>query len=222
MEKFLLTLLGLLMMTNASALEYQYDPLVREGKVWVECQLKPTNKVDYLTYYQFKGTTTINGVEYKNLYATKNTKNITDEDIPIAFMYEANKKVYAILNGLAYGEDYQWGVDGNFVHIYGCQLVNITIGKYIMYDFNNYFNPYTTHFDYYSMNNSLTTNQMQIGDHLANYFSFISFYYAPPGSMYCSIAEGIGPLYKAFINILYSIIKILLLSTKIIFASLLS
>ena len=54
MEKFLLTLLGLLMMTNASALEYQYDPLVREGKVWVECQLKPTNKVDYLTYYQFK------------------------------------------------------------------------------------------------------------------------------------------------------------------------
>lgn len=201
MKRIIFTLLGLLMMTNASALEYQYDPLVREGKVWVECQLKPTNKVDYLTYYQFKGTTTINGVEYKNLYATKNTKNITDEDIPIAFMYEANKKVYAILNGLAYGEDYQWGVDGNFVHIYGCQLVNITIGKYIMYDFNNYFNPYTTHFDYYSMNNSLTTNQMQIGDLLANYFSFISFYYAPPGSMYCSIAEGIGPLYKAFINI---------------------
>ena len=51
MKRIIFYLLGLLMMTNASALEYQYDPLVREGKVWVECQLKPTNKVDYLTYY---------------------------------------------------------------------------------------------------------------------------------------------------------------------------
>ena len=203
MKKIFFSLLLLLTITNASAVEYMYDSLVREGKVWVECQLKPTNKVDYLTYYQFQGTTTINGVVYRNLYATRNTKNITDEDIPIAFMYEEDKKVYAILNGLAYGKDYQWGVDGDFVHIYGCQLVDSIIGKYVMYDFNDILGPYQSlnYFIYLTMTRSLTTNQMQIGNHLANYFSFINYQCCPPNSIYCSIAEGIGPLYKAFINI---------------------
>ena len=35
MKKIIFTLLGLLMVTSASAVEYQYSPLVKEGKKWV-------------------------------------------------------------------------------------------------------------------------------------------------------------------------------------------
>lgn len=201
MKKLIFALLSFLMIISANAVEYEYDPLVKEGKVWVECEQNSFFHVDHLNYYQFHGTTTINGCDYLNLYATINTRVISDEDIPIAFVRENDKKVYVILNGLAHGKDYQWGQNGDFVPIYGCQLVDDQIGLYIMYDFINYLNPYTTHFDYYHMNSTLCTNQMQIGDHLANYFSVISFYYAPYSSMYYSIAEGIGPLSRAFINL---------------------
>ena len=116
MKKITLFLLGLLVMTSASADENEYVPLVREGVVW-----------EYVGYYhdwpepgyeriqlytlEFNGTTIIDGILYHNIYRTYyDQQGNAKEPYLAAYVREAGKVVTAIENDV-HGEsinDYFW------------------------------------------------------------------------------------------------------------------
>ena len=76
MKKIIFTLLGLLMVTSASAAEYEYVPLVREGVVWeyVGHHFEDENENiilrPVLYTLEFNGTTNIGDKLYNNVYRT--------------------------------------------------------------------------------------------------------------------------------------------------------
>lgn len=97
MKKHVLLLAIMTCSFMAKSVEYEYMPLVEEGKVWVYDT--PGNKygADTECMMEFKGDTTINGAVFKKLYFY-DTKNLTSPKWPIAYMCETEKKVYAIAN----------------------------------------------------------------------------------------------------------------------------
>ena len=104
MKKIIFTLLGLLMMTSASAEENEYVPLVREGVVW---EYVGDNQGDYwsgantdhyklfsLYTLEFNGTTTIDGKLYHNIYRTDyDEQGNAQEPFFVAYVREENKVV---------------------------------------------------------------------------------------------------------------------------------
>ena len=76
MKKSLFFLLGMLMITSASAAEYQYVPLVREGVKWVEYYENddiPIPENQKIIFFYFFLTPTIADNNYNNLYETIET-----------------------------------------------------------------------------------------------------------------------------------------------------
>ena len=104
MKKIIFTLLGLLMITSASAEENEYVPLVREGVVW---EYVGDNQGDYwsgantdhyklfsLYTLEFNGTTTIDGKLYHNIYRTDyDEQGNAQEPFFVAYVREENKVV---------------------------------------------------------------------------------------------------------------------------------
>jgi hypothetical protein len=170
MKQITLLLLGLIMMTSASAAEYEYVPLVREGVKWVEYYNNTIENTQSVTTYQFSGNIEIGGNIYSKLFATK-VSNVTQNEIPIAYIREEDKKVYCI------------PVDAM---IFGCVLSNEFIGEYLIYNFNDITSPYTI--DEYFMS-PITMEQMTLGDKYVNLYHL--------GGIK-SIAEGIGCLDNVF------------------------
>ena len=103
MKKIIFTLLGLLMMTSASAEENEYVPLVREGVVWeyVGHHFEDENENiilrPVLYTLEFNGTTNIGDKLYNNVYRTDyDEQGNAQEPFLVALVKEENKIVIAI------------------------------------------------------------------------------------------------------------------------------
>ena len=116
MKKITLLLLGLLMMTNASAVENEYVPLVREGVVWeyvgyYHAWPEPGYQKVQLYTLEFNGTTIIDGLLYHNIYRTYyDQQGNAKEPYLAAYVREEGKVVTAIENDV-HGEsinDFFW------------------------------------------------------------------------------------------------------------------
>ena len=159
MKKIIFTLLGMLMITSASAVENNYVPLVREGVVWEyvgyfqEDSFTEFNPGNILYTLEFNGTTSIDGLLYYNIYRT-NYDDVGNAKEPylVAYVREENKVVTAI----KYVDFYWWMIPE------------------VLYDFNKpmflpnlnplYFDevPYP-----YSINNS-TSIEVEVGETIRN------------------------------------------------------
>ncbi|MBR0024895.1 MAG: hypothetical protein IJP59_09865, partial [Muribaculaceae bacterium] len=116
MKKITLLLLGLLMTTSASAADYEYVPIVREGVVWEyvgynHAWPEPGWKRVQLYTLEFNGTTIIDGLLYHNIYRTYyDEQGNAKEPYLAAYVREEGKVVTAIENNV-HGEsinDYFW------------------------------------------------------------------------------------------------------------------
>ena len=128
MKKIIFSLLGLLMMTSASAADYEYVPIVREGVVWEyvgynHAWPEPGWKLVQLYTLEFSGTTTIDGLVYHNIYRTYyDEQGNAKEPYLAAYVREEGKVVTAIPNeSVSYdiNEMYWWDIPD------------------VLYDFNN-------------------------------------------------------------------------------------
>ncbi len=169
MKKITLFLLGLLVMTSASAVEYQYLPLVKEGKKWVYFY---SNGPGFYVG-QLVNTTEMNGHKYINYYVQEgvSTPEINLEEANLrAFFREENKRVYIVYNN--------WDVDQDDGHIYYRQYkfakyFDEATGENVLYDFNDVTDPYVNHY-----NNDqpllegldVVITQEQLGDYLSNLY----------------------------------------------------
>ena len=122
MKKITLLLLSLLMLINAGATEYEYVPLVREGVVWeyvgtlqehdaYECLMEG---FPWHTLYrlEFNGTTTIDGLQYHNVYRTDYDEHgNAQEPYLVTYVREENKVVTAFMyNEYDCYENYWWSI----------------------------------------------------------------------------------------------------------------
>lgn len=97
MKRSIFTLLGVLMLTSASAVENEYVPLVREGVVWEYVGFRQDddeNPIYTLYTLEFNGTTTIDGKLYHIIYRTDYDKQgNAQEPYFVTFVREENKVV---------------------------------------------------------------------------------------------------------------------------------
>lgn len=116
MKKMIFTLLGLLMITSASAVASDYVPLVREGVVWeyvgyYHAWPEPGYERIQLYTLEFNGTTIIDGLLYHNIYRTYyDQQGNAKEPYLAAYVREEGKVVTAIENDV-HGEsinDFFW------------------------------------------------------------------------------------------------------------------
>ena len=109
--------------------DYIYVPLVRQGVKWIYNCNHPNGENGFYTM-TFKGTTTINGVEYANLYWYEGYTPEPDA-VPFAWMREVDKRVYIIYND-AFDRDEELVRTEPWVQIPGEYP-----GEWALYDFNN-------------------------------------------------------------------------------------
>ncbi len=194
MKKSLFFLLGMLMITSASAAEYQYVPLVREGVKWVEYYenlMYPS--VTGIITYQFSGATSFAGKNYNKLYTTFDTDELNVNEQPFAFVREEDKKVYVTLN-----PDYPYA---SFPAGYGpsydlCTLIDEGTEdeweEYLIYDFNDISSPYKL--DY---TGEPIVTAVECGGNLVNEYTLTD---SDGVATDFIIRESIGTLHEAFIN----------------------
>lgn len=172
MKKIILLLVGLLVMTSASAAEYQYSPLVKEGKRWVYLD----NLFGHAYFYVglLTNTTEKNGHEYINYYShfgympDEIDTLLDQEGVLKAFFREEDKRVYCIYN---YCEEFEGEI---YYMIYDyAKYFDKTTGENVMYDFNNitdpYIDPYNDNQPYFQ-DMDVDVYQEQVGDNLSNFY----------------------------------------------------
>ena len=180
MKKITFILLGLLAFASASAVEYQYSPLVKEGKKWVYFY---SNGPGFYVG-QLVNTTEMNGHNYINYYVQEgiSTPEINLEEANSssepnfgvanlrAFFREEDKKVYIVY--------YNWVVDQDDGYTYYQQYqfakyFDEATGESVLYDFNDVTDPYVNHYNndqplFEGINVVIT--QEQLGDNLSNLY----------------------------------------------------
>ena len=185
------------MMTSASADEYQYSPLVKEGKKWVEYYENTMDFTSGIIYYQFKGETEINGITYHNLYATLNSDKIANETTPIAYVREQDRKVFAIVNE-SNVVDFPQGYYP--LEIDRCQY-DASSNEFFIYDFNDITSPYDTS----GFAGEVNISQTDVNGQMVNIYSVPSneiIYFDDAGmdKHEFVVQEGVGTLHEVFIN----------------------
>ena len=168
---------------EVQAQEYEYVPLVREGVKRVYLFDKGVDENGPFVYYteEMRGETTINGNQYKNLYRYYGDELDVNTTAPYAYVREADKKVYAVLdeeNRLA---------DGDFnVYQNGVPIIKTedfeTTGEYFIYDFNDIGAFYAEH---YSAMQVISTDEIEVNGCLSK------AYYLDAEHKYL-ILEGVG------------------------------
>ena len=180
MKKIIFTLLGMLMMTSASAVEYQYSPLVKEGKKWVYFYSNDSG------FYvgQLVNTTEMNGHNYINYYVQEglSTPDINLEEANSspepnfdvanlrAFFREEDKRVYIVYNS--------WSVNQDDGHTYYQQYqfakyFDEATGESVIYDFNDVADPYVNYtYGYQPLFEGvdIEVTQEQLGEYLSNLY----------------------------------------------------
>ncbi len=148
MKKISFLLLGVLMMTNASAAEYEYVPLVREGVLWEYVGIEQQGSfiefnLESLYTLELNGTTTVDGLVYYNMYRTNyDLKGNPQEPYLVTCLREENKVVTSLKNDYVYTGDTDY-FDTLF---YWCEIPGA------LYDFNKpMFLPNLTPFEFYDV-----------------------------------------------------------------------
>ena len=138
-KSIILSMLMLMGVTGVQAQEPEYVPLVREGVKWVYAFLTHPNPSDNCgawveTFYtlEFKGETTINGVEYKNLVFDLYNRMSEPQHGTLAYMRETDKRVYAIINSEFNSHDLF--MSKGYPRI---ENVGGAEGELVIYDFND-------------------------------------------------------------------------------------
>ena len=170
MKKIILTLLGMLMITSASAVEYKYSPLVKEGKKWVYFY-SDTQEYFYVGF--FHNTTEMNGHNYINYYIQEGVSEpneMNDDDATLAAFYrEEDKKVYCVYNnwveidGQIYYNQYQFA-----------KYFDEHTGESEIFDFNDVTDPYVNYTNGYQPlfeGLEVEVTQEQLGNYLSNFYS---------------------------------------------------
>ena len=182
MKKITFLLLGLLVFASASAVEYQYSPLVKEGKKWVYfssndpsfyvgqlVNITEMNGHNYINYYVQGGVTT---PEINLEEANSSPEFNYDVANLMAFFREEDKKVYIVYynwvedmdDGSIYYYEYVWG-----------KYFDEATGESVVYDFNDVTDPYV----YHNVNGEqpifegmdVEVTQEQLGDYMSNFYS---------------------------------------------------
>ncbi len=137
MKKIFFSLLMLMGITGVQAQEYEYVPLVREGVQRVYLYDKGHNEADVYVYYteEMCGETTINGIQFKNLYRYFGEALDVNTVKPYAYVREADKKVYAVLDEENKVVDFN--VNENAYPLIQSENYE-TFGEYLIYDFNDF------------------------------------------------------------------------------------
>ncbi len=169
MKKITLILLGMLMITSASAEEYQYLPLVKEGKKWVYFD---TRAPEYFYVGYMVNTTEMNGHNYINYYVQESvsTPEINmDEATLRAFFREEDKKVYCVYNNWEVFDDQIYYTQYEFAKYF-----DEATGENVLYDFNNVTDPYINPYDdnqplFEGLDVEVT--QEQLDDYLSNFYN---------------------------------------------------
>ncbi len=137
MKKIIIGLLMLMGITGVKAQESEYVPLVREGVQWVYAYYLGRGYYgDEYTFYtdELKGDTIIGDYSFKKLYRRFSKELDVSNTYPYAYMREADKRVYAVLNSQNNIGDYNLYRTGGLV----IPSENYdAIGEYIIYDFND-------------------------------------------------------------------------------------
>ncbi len=166
MSLLLLTLAG---WNGVEVTAQEYVPLVREGVKRVYLFDKGLDEYGPFVYYteEMRGETTINGIQYKNLYRYYGDELDVNTTAPYAYVREADKKVYAILD-----EDNKLE-DGDFnVYINGDPIIETenfeATGEYLIYDFNDF----VAFYDAHSRIKVVSTGQESVGDAMRTAYYF--------------------------------------------------
>ena len=137
MKKIIFGLLMLIGITGVQAQDYEYVPLVREGVQWVYAYYLGYGYYgDEYTYYtdELKGDTIIGDYSFKKLYRYFGKELDVFNTYPYAYLREANKRVYAVINSQNDIGDYNLYQTGGLV----IPSDNYNdIGEYVIYDFND-------------------------------------------------------------------------------------
>ncbi|MBO4721761.1 MAG: hypothetical protein J5629_02390 [Muribaculaceae bacterium] len=170
MKKITLLLLGMLMITSASAVEYKYSPLLKDGKKWVYFY-SDTPEYFYVGY--LINTTEMNGHSYINYYTQYDVSNPDEINLENAmlkaFFREEDKKVYCVYNdwveieGQIYYSQYQFA-----------KYFDESTGENEIFDFNDVTDPYVNYtYGYQPLfeGSEVEVTQVQIGDYLSNFYS---------------------------------------------------
>lgn len=99
MKTKILTTFFLFSFFLSNAQNYEYIPLVNEGKIWSYCNVVKVESDSYdLKYsqFEFKGDTTVNSAIYKKLYMHNCISGVLSY---MASMREENQQVYAVYSG---------------------------------------------------------------------------------------------------------------------------
>ena len=128
MEKIMFFMAAIVACSSAAA-EYEYMPLVQEGKVWEYQARDNGNQSDNVCMMEFRGDTLINDTTFKKLYFY-DTKTLTSPQWPLAYMCEIDKKVYARIND-AMCEALQKGPYNEY------SIMRDYSETVLLYDFNN-------------------------------------------------------------------------------------
>lgn len=163
---------------GAAAAEYDYLPLVQEGKVWEYRALDNGRQSDSVCMMEFRGDTIINDTTFKKLYFY-DTKTLASPQWPLAYMCEMGKKVYARINDAVY-DSLQKGPYNMFM------VVGNYSGTTLLYDFNDIANQ---QFDGVPSSVKPVVTQVEIAGQMRNKGVWTS----EDGSTIAELIEGIGP-----------------------------
>ena len=182
MKKIIFSLLMLMGITGVQAQEYEYVPLVREGVKRVYLFDKGLDGYGPYVYYteEMRGETTINGNQYKNLYRYYGDELDVNTTAPYAYVREADKKVYAVLDEDNKLEDGDYNVYKNGDPIIETENFETT-GEYLIYDFNDF----VAFYDAHSRIKVVSTGQESVGD------AMLTAYYFDEAKRYL-ILESVG------------------------------
>ena len=137
MKKVLLTVMAMGALSCA-AQSVDYRPMVQEGIKWVYCYdnvVNHSSEPNYELYtMEFSGTTELNGKTYHNCYHYTSAKLNPLAEVPVAWVREEGKRVFAVFNNEFTCND--------AVYIGGKSLLKKsadfeTSGEYLIYDFDD-------------------------------------------------------------------------------------
>ena len=127
----------LLGMTQATAQEYEYVPLVREGVKWVHSYVKDLYHPPLIESYftlEMKGDTVIDGHCYKAVHMYSGEEINTENDTIPIFLREEDKVVYGIVPD---GKIYPQCLIG--IEYENAMLEKVESGQeFVLYDFNDF------------------------------------------------------------------------------------
>lgn len=199
MKKIITLIISVLALLPSSAVAADYVPLVREGVRWLYWYCKESGADDVEYFAEFRGDSIINGYTYKKAYrykAVPGAKLDVTRTTPVALMREENKVVYVVDldDGIKANSEFYGSGNWNTCILDG---PNEEVCELVAYDFNSAESMIKTKGDWVSFFEpeyiQCESGEFPLLDNTKR--NLIKAYYGEGSdrSLFCSIADGIGP-----------------------------